>query len=169
MGLFTQSVYVLTSAPYTVDELETALAAFEVLGHLEKPADDHWAFGGEGLVLSGVRPGSRLLVDVIPQDWKDALDDADDPVLGAVWEAGGFGPLVYPGCIERAGKQAWAWKLASAAVRAHKAFIRLRTTFVGPDGEAVEPPKDRDPLEELSFLTLAAAALSTLSMASTRS
>lgn len=157
MSLFSQSVYVLTSSPFTIDELETALAAFDILGQIEKPAEDHWAFGGEGIILSGVRPGSRLLVDVIPNDWKDTFDDPDDPVLTAVWEAGGFGPLVYSGCIERAGKQAWAWKLASAAVRAHNSFIRLRTTFVSDNGG--QASGDADALEELSFLTLAAAAL----------
>jgi hypothetical protein len=158
MSLFTQSVYVLTSSAFTVDDLETALAAFDILGNIEKPSEDHWAFGGEGLILSGVRPGSRLLVDIIGNDWKDAFEDPEDPVLGAVWEAGGFGPLVFPGCIERAGKQAWAWKLASAAVRTHNSFVRLRMTFASDNGG--EPKiSDGDALEDLSFLTLAAAAL----------
>ncbi|MCA9528201.1 MAG: DUF4261 domain-containing protein [Myxococcales bacterium] len=159
MSLFTQSAYILTSKPFTLDELETLLAAFEVVGHTEKPADDHWAFGGEGIILSGVRPGARVIVDVVDRDWVDQIDADDDPVAQAVWEAGGFGPAVFPGAIERAGKQAWAWKIAGAAVRAHTSYVRLRSMWVDDAGQSAEAPADRDPLEELSFLTLIAATL----------
>ncbi|MEZ4474273.1 MAG: DUF4261 domain-containing protein [bacterium] len=157
--MFTQSAFVLTSKPFPLEDIETTLAAFEVLTHTPKPEEDHWAFGGEGLILAGPRPGARVIVDVIDRDWKDNLDDDDDPIAKAVWEAGGFGPGVFPGAIERAGKQAWAWKIAGAAVRAHTSYVRLRALWVDEGGNPTEPPADREPLEELAFLTLIAAAL----------
>lgn len=149
MQPFTQSAYILTQAPLTLEELETALAAFEVISTLEPAA--HWAGGGTGIVLRGARPEMRLTVDIVSTGFVDDLVGTDDAMLQAVWQAGGLGPDVQTGALSRAGKQCWVWPVASSAVRAHNSFVRFRISWT--------TPTEHSPLEELTFLTLAVAAV----------
>lgn len=148
---FTQSAYVFTKTALTVDELETALAAFDIIEALEPAA--HWAGGGDGWVVRGARPEMRLTVDIVNTGYVDDLVATDDAMLQAVWQAGGMGPDVRTGSLARAGKQAWVWPVASAAVRAHDSFVRFRVSWVGDE------KADRNPIEELTFMTLAVAAV----------
>ena len=151
MRPFTQSAYVLTKAALTVDELQSALAAFEIIEAVEPAA--HWAGGSEGWVVRGARPEMRLTVDIVNAGFVDDLVSTEDAMLQAVWQAGGLGPSVGTGSLTRAGKQAWVWPVASAAVRSHDSFVRFRISWVG-GSEA-----DRSPIEELTFMTLAVAAV----------
>ncbi|MCB9526700.1 MAG: DUF4261 domain-containing protein [Myxococcales bacterium] len=156
-GLFSQSAYILVYKAPTLDELAEVLGDFTLVGRTEAPPDGHWALGGASLVFDHPEGPGRVLVDVVDRKWPDDMGDpVQDPVLFAAWSAGGFGPAVFPGNLERAGKQAWVWRQASGAVRSHQAFVRLRSTF-GEDG----PPEGHDPKAELLFLTrLGAAVLS---------
>ncbi len=148
-SLFSQSAYILVFKAPTLDELAKVLAPFGPLGPTEAPADGHWALGGASFIIDHPEGGGRVLVDVVDKRWPDDMGDpVQDPVLFAAWSAGGFGPAVFPGNLERAGKQAWAWRQASGAVRSHQAFVRLRSTF----GEA-GPPEGHDARQELLFLT----------------
>ena len=151
MRPFTQSAYVLTKAALTVDELQSALAAFDIIEAVEPAA--HWAGGSEGWVVRGARPEMRLTVDIVNAGFVDDLVSTDDAMLQAVWQAGGLGPAVGTGSLSRAGKQAWLCPVASAAVRAHDSLVRFRISWVG-GSEA-----DRSPIEELTFMTLAVAAV----------
>lgn len=167
-GLFTQSAYVLVFKAPALDELEAVLGDFEVQGRTEAPADGHWAFGGESILVGmpGV-PEARIIIDVVDRKWPDTMGDpTHDPVLFAAWSAGGFGPSVFPGNLERAGKQAWVWRQASGAVRAHHAWVRLRSTFAGVDeGDGSEVLASYDPKAELTLITQIAGAILSLQTA----
>lgn len=157
MRPFTQSAYALTQAALTLDELETALAAFEQIDTLEPAA--HWAGGGEGVVIRGAHANMRITIDIVDSPFVDDLVGTDDAMLQAVWQAGGLGPDVANHSLSSAGKQSWLWPMAGAAVRAHNSFVRFRVSWLSDDGEVVEDPGDRNPIEELTFLTLAVAAV----------
>lgn len=151
MRPFTQSAYVLTENALTVDELQSALAAFDIIEPVEPAA--HWAGGGEGWVVRGARPEMRLTVDIVDAPFVDDLVGTDDAMLQAVWQAGGLGPDVRTGSLTRASKQAWVWPVAGMAISSHKSFVRFRISWVGADDT------DRNPIEELTFMTLAVAAV----------
>lgn len=157
MRPFTQSAYVLTQAPLTLDELETTLAAFEQIDTLEPAA--HWAGGGEGLVLRGTHPNMRITVDIVPKAFVDDLVGSEDVMLQAVWQAGGLGPDVPNHSLSRARKQCWVWPVAGAALQAHNSFVRFRVSWLSDDGQVIADPADRNPIEELTFLTLMVAAV----------
>lgn len=154
-SLFSQSAYILVYKAPSLDELAEALAEFTIDGRTEAPPDGHWALGGASLIVAHPEGHGRVLIDVVDRKWPDDMGDpVKDPVLFAAWSAGGFGPAVFPGNLERGGKQAWVWRQASGAVRAHQAFVRLRSTF----GEA-GVPEGHDPKAELTFLTQLGAAI----------
>ena len=160
-GLFTQSTYVLVYKAPSLDELEAVLGDFTLLGRTEAPPDGHWAFGGESILVAhpGV-PEGRVIIDVVDEKWPDEMGDPNQtPMLFTAWSAGGFGPSVFPGNLERAGKQAWAWRQASGGVRAHRAFVRLRSTFVTEGAEGPELPAGYKPAAELTLLTELSAAI----------
>lgn len=157
--MFVQSCCLLTAHPLALADLQPALKSFDVLGATEAQPDTHWALGAPALVLS--LPGherGRIIIDAIGERWPDAMGRPDDHVLQRAWGMGGFGPMVMPGCLERAGTQAWAWRKASDAVRGHQGFIRIRLAYA-PAEEAPPIPADRDPATELLGITRVAAKL----------
>lgn len=160
-GLFTQSAYILTDRAPELDELESVLSDLNPLGfNPEAGEGGYWAFGEAAVILPmGDFERGRVVVDVIPARWPDQMADAEEnPQLFGAWTMGGLGPAVHPGCLERAGKQAWAWKQASAEVRRHEALVRVRTTYVG-DGDELELPEGYDATAELLLVTRVAARL----------
>lgn len=157
--MFTQSACLLTSRPLSVEELAPALASFEVLGRTERQEDAHWAIGAPAWVLAF--PGDargRIVVDAIDQRWPDDMGRPDDTTLQSAWAMGGFGPAVMPGCLERAGTQAWAWRKAGDAVRGHAGFVRIRLAYA-PEKDADPVPSERDEEAELLAVTRVAAKL----------
>lgn len=157
MRPFTQSAYVLTQEVVTLDELETALAAFEQIDTLEPAA--HWAGGGEGVVIRGAHRNMRVTVDIVAAPFVDDLVASEDALLQAVWQAGGLGPDVANLSLTQARKQCWLWPIAGAALEAHDSFVRFRVSWLSDDGQALEDSGDRNPIEELTFLTLAVAGV----------
>ncbi len=159
--MFTQSVILFASRELTLDDIEGALSPFEVHGRTAGDETAHWAFGAPALILQ--LPGTvdgRVIVDVVNERWHDLPGDPDqEPDLFAAWSMGGFGPLAYPGCLERAGTQAWAWRQASSAIRQQKCFVRLRTTYLDDDDGQQTAPEDHDPKGELLFLSEVGRAL----------
>lgn len=157
--MFTQSACLLTSRPLTLDDLAPALAGFEVLGRTERQDDAHWAIGAPAWVLAlPGHPRGRLIVDALAERWPDTMGRPDDTTLTHAWAMGAFGPGVSPGCLERAGQQAWAWRKAGDAVRGHQGFIRIRLAYA-PEKDEDAVPADRDPKAELLAVTRVAAKL----------
>ncbi len=154
--LFTQSAYVLTIRPPSIDELERQLQKhFTIEGRTSVEAESTWSMGESALMvrMDGVATG-RVLIDVVPEKWPDDMgSELGRGALFSTWRSGAFGPLVYPGALTRAARQAWVWKQASGAARAHIGFVRLRVMHVADEGQTPPPP---DPTAELVATTAVA-------------
>jgi hypothetical protein len=164
-GLFTQTLCLLTQAPPSLDMLRTRLGdrGFEIAG--ERPASGSWQLGGPSLMLP-YRPdvNGYVIVDVVEHPWPDGMGDpGKDPGTFGAWSMGHFGPLAFPGGLERAVQHAWSWEHAKLVVPQHTGFLRLRLSYcLGADEAAPVQPPDVDPAHELSFLARTAIALGSL-------
>lgn len=170
-GYFTQSAIVLLEAPPSQESLEAALSRFQIVhrqparvGEGTRPGHD-WMGSYPSLVLA-MRPevNGYVVVDVVDHPWPDDMGSVtgseDDSMLFAAWGMGWFGPFVYPGSLERALTQCHAWPGAAEAVARHRAFIRIKTSYVlGAGREAPVVPNDYDPLDELWLVTNVARSL----------
>lgn len=158
--LFTHSAYILTIRPPSIDELERQLKKnFDIDGRTEAESEANWAMGNGALMvrMDGVETG-RILIDVLDQKWPDDMgSELGKGSLFQAWSSGVFGPLVYPGAMTRAARQAWVWKQASGAARAHIGFVRLRAMHVAPEGD--QTPEAPNPRDELVAITAVARRL----------
>lgn len=159
-GMFSQGVAILFERCPSVDEIEEALRGFSPARRRDSVAD--WAFGGPGFVLK-FRPdvNGHFAVDVVDRPWPDSMGSPkESPMIFGAWALGNFGPFAYPGSLERAGQQAWHWSEAGDAVARHRAFARVRCSYVfGGRKDAPLLPADYQPLPELIEVTRVARAL----------
>jgi hypothetical protein len=156
-GLFTQGICVLLEQAVDLSKIESSLSGFEIVGrHEANGADDPTCT----LVLR-FRPEveGHVLVSLSPNPWPDDMGDPEDtPELFVAWSLGQFGPLAFPGCLERACEQSWAWELGRELPKKHTAHIRVLTSYVLGNEEELEDvdapllPEDYDSLAELQFL-----------------
>jgi hypothetical protein len=157
-GLFTQGICVLLEHAVDLNKIEASLSGFEIVGrHEANGADDPTCT----LVLR-FRPEveGHVLVSLSPNPWPDDMGDPEDtPELFVAWSLGQFGPLAFPGCLERACEQSWAWEEGRELPKKHTSHIRVLTSYVlGGDDEEVDDvdapllPEDYDALAELQFL-----------------
>jgi hypothetical protein len=165
--LFTQGMCVLLRQPISIDKLEGRLKRFELIGRHESIEDDD---APETLVLN-YRPevGGHLLVTPSAVLWPDEMGDpVETPERFVAWSLGQFGPLAFPGCLQRASEQSWGWEEGTEEIKGHKAHVRLLISYVlgaeEPDDEDHDEdiplvPDDYDPLDEMSFLTRAVSAV----------
>jgi hypothetical protein len=167
-GLFTQGMCVLLRRPVSLSELQEKLASFEFVGVQESVVD---GASPETLVLE-FRPevGGHLLVTPSTEKWPDQMGDPESaPDVFVAWSLGQFGPLAFPGCLQRAAEQSWGWEEGEDAVEEHTAHVRLLISYVLGSDESQEEeiesddvvliPNDYDPIGELRFLTKAVSAL----------
>lgn len=162
-GMFMAGVAVLLREPCSLDAVEKCLTGFQLGGR--NPASDDWELGGPSLTV-GYRPevNGLVLVDVVDRMWPDQMGDPEnEPTLFGAWSLGHFGPFTFPGGLARAGEQSWAWKDGKDVPATHRAFLRLRCSYVlGAGDDAKEAPEDYDAKAELLFLTKMAHALLSL-------
>ncbi len=160
-GFFTQSACLLTDGTSQLQEVRAAMAQAGYSVTPRSPAASAWQFGGTSLVVP-FRPevNGYLAVDVVDQPWPDGMGDpATDPTTFAAWSMGHFGPLAFPGGLERAAQHAWAWPQGRAIAAGHRGFVRLRLSYAFGAGEDdLIMPSDCDPVAELLFLTQASLA-----------
>lgn len=161
-GLYTASTAVLLEPGTPWGAVEAVLDAFEPRGRLEPgPRPSRWA-GGACAVLGmpGGAPG-ELLVDLVDAPWPDAMGNAkDEPDLFAAWVMGGFGPFVFPGCLDRAARHATRWPEALSVAEGHGAFARVRASQVlGAGQHAPILPEGYDAIAEMTAVTEVAAAI----------
>jgi len=165
-GFFTQGLCILLEKAVPIEQIEAALADFEIMGRTE--ADDTWAFRGDSVTLA-YRMESKgvVLVDVVDERWPDQMGDPKkEPMIFGAWSMGHFGPFAYPGGLERASGQCWHWDEGPATAERHQAFIRIRSTYViGAEDDTPVMPEDYAAFPELEFLTQVAGALIRLSEA----
>lgn len=164
-GLFTQGVCVLLREPIKVADLEQRLQGIQLLGRHESNDDDD---APQTLVYDyRSEVNGHLLVTPSSHTWPDDMGDPDEsPERFVAWSLGQFGPLAFPGCLQRAGEQSWGWEDGSEEILHHKAHIRLLISYVlgveepnDEDDDVPLVPEDYDPLEELKFLTRTAALI----------
>lgn len=159
-GMFTQCLCVLFKEPVTLDAVEAALAKFTVRARHE--AADHWALGGPAISLAFLpEVNGHAMVDLVDHPWPDDMGDPqkETTIFGA-WTMGQFGPMTSPGSLQRAMQQSWTWKEGRTVPGEHRAFARVRTSYVlGAGADAPVVPKDWDTAQELQFLTTVVEAL----------
>jgi len=159
-GLFTQGICVLLEHAVDLSKIESSLSGFEIVGrHEASSAEDPTCT----LVLR-FRPEveGHILVSLSPNPWPDDMGDPEDtPELFVAWSLGQFGPLAFPGCLERATEQSWAWEDGRDIPKKHTSHIRILTSYVlgsEEDEEQIDEPdapllpEDYDALAELQFL-----------------
>ncbi|MCD0459622.1 DUF4261 domain-containing protein [Roseiconus lacunae] len=160
-GLFTQGMCVLFREPVSLEKLQQSLTSFELIGVQESVVDNA---SPETLVMK-FRPevGGHLLVTPSTEKWPDDMGDPETtPDVFVAWSLGQFGPLAFPGCLQRAAEQAWTWDEAEDAVAEHSCHVRLLISYVlgseneeQPDDDSddvVLIPDDYNAVEELMFL-----------------
>lgn len=154
-GLFTSCVSVLYERAPSLDQLEAALADAPLRGRRESAPSQPWLGGPSVLVAMRPEVNGLVNVDVVDEAWPDSMGDPKEHTeLFGAWTLGAFGPLTFPGALDRASQQSVSWPDARAAVGRHGAFVRLRASYVfgsGPDAAVV--PEDYEPAAELAFLT----------------
>jgi Domain of unknown function (DUF4261) len=110
----------------------------------------------------------HLLVTPSTEPWPDDLGDPESaPEKFIAWSLGQFGPLAFPGCLQRAGEQCWGWEEGAEAATGHSAHVRLLMSYVlGPDepdkalaNDVPLMPAEYDAIDELKFLTRAVEAV----------
>ena len=168
-GLFTQGMCVLLKSPVTLADLQDKLASFDFVGVQESTVNEA---SPETLVLN-FRPevSGHLLVTPSSEKWPDQMGDPESaPEVFVAWSLGQFGPLAFPGCLQRAAEQSWGWEEGEAAADQHTSHVRLLISYVlGADededddsedsDDVILIPEDYDPMEEMDFLTKAVSAI----------
>ena len=159
-GQFTHCACVLLDQAPSLDELKKLLADFEVRNQID--AGDQWAFAGPTLIID-FQPEQNgfVSVDIVDRPWPDEMGDPQtDAILFGAWTLGHFGPSTFPGGLERAAQQCWAWEPGETMPQRHKAFVRIRTSYVfGGDKNAPVIPPNYDPVGEMEFATRLATAI----------
>ena len=160
-GFFPQGIVILCRTPIALSDLRPLFAKHPFLK--EAPAADNWAISGKSAVIA-YRPevNGYVSLDTVSHVWPDHMGDPkSESMLFASWCMGHFGPHTFPHNLQRAVQQAWHWPQAKELVPTHRAFLRLRLSYVlgaGPDAKVFPP--DRDSRHELEFLfALAQCAL----------
>lgn len=159
-GFFTQGVCILLSRPATLDEIEPLLSEFRIVKRIDDVSTPE--MGGPSFTLE-FRPdvNGYLTVDCQDQPWPDHMGDTkNEPTLFGAWSMGHYGPHAFPGNLQRAAQQSWAWEGGKAVPGQHRAFLRVRSSYVfGARDEDKVMPDDYEPLAELLFVTRVARAL----------
>ncbi|TWT74072.1 DUF4261 domain-containing protein [Allorhodopirellula solitaria] len=164
-GLFTQGMCVLLKRPLSSEEIQRRLQSFQLAARQE--SDD--AEAPETLVYE-FRPQTEGHLLVTPADapWPDDMGDPDEsPERFVAWSLGQYGPLAFPGGLQRAAAQSWGWEGAAEAVQEHTAHVRLLISYIlgteeGEDDDEDDlplVPHDYDAMAELQALTRAVTAL----------
>lgn len=164
-GFFIQGAAVLLAEPLSLADLTRALRNLKPLAPREEPTSDPWISAPRS-VLVPFRPEANgyLLVEALDAAWPDGMGDPQtDPTLFGAWSLGAFGPFVFPQSLQRAQRMAAAftWKEAPAAVARHRAFIRIKSSYVLGNVGSKAPicPEDYESLPECMFMLQLVAAL----------
>jgi hypothetical protein len=165
-GFFTQGAVVLTARPLAADVVSQALAPFRVVKHTPAEGEKNW-IGGYPTWVIAWRPevNGHVTVDVVDAPWPDDMGDPRSPggqSLFAAWSMGFMGPMTWPGNLLRAIQytEAFGDKAAADGAKRHRAFVRIRSTYVlGAEDDAKVMPDDYQARPELEFVTSVAAAV----------
>lgn len=158
-GFFTQALTILLDGPASLDDVERLLNGFDVIKRID--AAPIWPMGGRGLLLS-YRPGVNgcAIVDLVDRPWPDHMGDPqNDPEVFVSWATGNFGPGAWAGSLDRACQHSWGWPKGRTLPKEHKAFLRVRSSYVFGGGDGLLIPDDYDAVHEIAYLTKVIGAL----------
>lgn len=159
-GMFTQGVCVLLQCPVPLDAIAAALAGFDIRKRID--ASEQWEFGGPTLIVA-YRPeiNGFVSVDIVGHRWPDHMGDPKkETMIFGAWSMGHFGPFGFPGGLQRAAQQSWAWKPGRTIADRHNPFIRIRSSYAfGAADDDPIIPSEYEPLPELEFVTKLASSL----------
>lgn len=159
-GMFTQGVCVLLDRPTSLDDMESALAGFEICRRIDE--FETWSFGGPTLIVArDVESNALVAVDTVDQPWPDHMGDPqNESMIFGAWSMGHFGPFAWPGGLERAAAQCWTWDGGRTIAEDHAAFVRIRASYAfGAADDHPIMPANYDPFPELEFVTRLVSAL----------
>ena len=159
-GMFTQGVCVLFERAPSLEDLEAALSDCDIRKRLDD--SEEWVFGGPSLIVAYLPEANGFVsIDIVDRPWPDHMGDAhEDTMIFGAWSMGHFGPLTFPGGLQRAAEQCWAWEPGRTIAEQHTAFIRIRSSYVfGGADDSPFMPSDYRPLPELDFVTQIAGKL----------
>lgn len=154
-GFYSQGVAILLSEDVSINNIKEVLEKEFEIAKVHEEASD-WVFSGPSIVIP-YRPevNGYVIVDIVNRPWPDDMGDPkEDAMLFGAWSMGQFGPFTFPGGLQRAVQQAWNYADEEGKVENHKAFIRIRTSYVlgKIDNNAPILPKDYEALSELIFI-----------------
>lgn len=158
-GLFTQGFCVLTDRNIDMEVVKAALATYNPR-YVEATPESNWQMGGEFLVLDGPITGLIATVDIVNRQWPDEMGSPqEDPMTFGAWTMGFFGPLTFPGNLERAVQHSPRREKNQTLKDKHRGFIRLKSCYKvdGPNDRLI--PENYKPLDEIRFLTDIAVSL----------
>lgn len=159
--IFTQGLMVLLRAPVPLDAVAAALGDGKVQGTIEGDGKTGWMAVGRTLVTALGEPNGKIAIDVVDAPWPDDMGGGDKASeLFNAWGMGFLGPFAFPGNLARAIDHNPGWEGARAAAGEHRAFVRLRSSWVIGAGEGARVvPEDYDAEAELEAVTKVAQAL----------
>jgi hypothetical protein len=161
-SLFTQGLMVLLRAPVPLERVAAALGDRPVLGAIEGDGQEGWMGVRPTLVVALGEGEGKLAIDVVEAPWPDSLGSAEpeSPLFNA-WNMGFLGPFAAPGALARGvDHNPGQWEGARAAAGEHKAFVRVRSSWVIGAGEGARVvPEDYDAEAELEAVTKVAESL----------
>lgn len=160
-GFYSQGVCLLTDGQTTLKDIKRALQKEEFEIGKEVSAGDNWCFGGPTIVVPYLpEVNGYVAIDLVNQHWPDSMGDPKDSMVFAAWSMGQFGPLTYPGGLERAGQHSWTWEQGRTIAQQHRGFIRIRLSYIfGGREDTPVLPEGYDPLAEMNFLSRLVLAL----------
>lgn len=160
-GFFTQGGVLLLKQNVSISELEAQVASF---GAHRRVTDSstNWTLGGDSLVVSlGLGDNATASIDVVNRPWPDRMGDPKtESEVFAAWSMGYFGPLTWPGSLERAIGHCWTWPEGRGIAPSHASFVRVKVSHVfgaGPSAPVI--PADYEPVPELHQTTRLLLAL----------
>ena len=126
--MYTHSLYVLTHAEMTVEQVIGQLQRLRLGQRIEPPRQEHWSRMGYGLTVHC--PGddvARIFIDVIPAPWPSGQDLSAERALSVAFRMGHFGFMVKPESFQLA--LARAESSQQAEFLSHQAMVRLRLSL----------------------------------------
>ena len=130
-GLFSQGVVILLANTISIEMIEkTLIQDYKIVKRIDKSND--WVFGGPSITISFLPEiNGCISVDIVDRPWPDDMGDPkNDAMVFGAWSMGHFGPFTYPGNLERASQQCWRYPNGKTDSEVHKAFIRIRASYI---------------------------------------
>lgn len=128
-GLFTQGICVLLKEPMSMAEVTRRMSMFNVAGRQHTLESDD---APETLILDyRTEVEGHMLITPSSAPWPDDMGEPDEnPEAFVAWSLGQFGPLTYPGCLQRALECIHLDPQLRRDAAGHQAHVRVLISYV---------------------------------------